>query len=207
MAELTELQMVAHYYVHYDMNTGKVKGFYDTNTSPTVPYPCLEVSYDVYDEAIRQRNEGKVLYVVNGRLEFRDSIYNTLDLVKRSKLNEINLKADEALSKVTSIYPQMEIVSWYKQEIEAAAYRKDPTTPTPMTDAISMYRGIDKEVLVTRILEKAELFAVVSGATFGRRQGLEDTLQRATTVDAVKAIVVDYSDISSQIPDNIWQYE
>lgn len=203
---MAELQGVIHYYIHYDLGTGKAKGFYDTLTSNTVPYPSLEVSYDVYDQAIRQQNKGKVVYVVSGRLEFRDTIYNTLDLAKRSKLNEINLKADEALSKVTSIYPVMEIVSWYKQEIEAMQYRKDPTYPTPMTDAIALYRGIDKEVLVDRIIEKAQLFARISGATFGRRQGLEDTLQKAKTIDNVKAITVDYTDISSQIPDNIWQY-
>ena len=206
MVDVTELEMVAHYYIHYDLNTGKVKGFYDTNTSPTVPYPSLEVSYDVYDDAVRKRNQGKIIYVVSGRLEFRDSVYNTLDLAKRSKLNEINLKADEALSKVTSIYPVMEIVSWYKQEIEAVNYRRDPTYPTPMTDAIALYRGIDKEILVDRIIEKANLFAQISGATFGRRQGLEDRLQKAKTVDDVKAITVDYSDISSQIPNDIWQY-
>lgn len=203
---MSDSQGVVHYYIHYDIGTGKVKGFYDTNISQTVPYPSLEVSYDVYDSAIRHQNNGKIIYVVSGRLEFRDTIYNTLDLAKRSKLNEINLKADEALSKVTSIYPTMEIVSWYKQEIEAMQYRKDPTYPTPMTDAIALYRGIDKEILVDRIIEKANLFAQISGATFGRRQGLEDTLQKAKTVDDVKAITVDYSDISSQIPDNIWQY-
>ena len=74
------------------------------------------------------------------------------------------------------------------------------------TDAIALYRGIDKEILVDRIIEKAKLFAQISGATFGRRQGLEDRLQKAKTVDDVKAITVDYSDISSQIPDDIWQY-
>ena len=203
---MADLLSGVHYYVHYDLGTGKVKGFYDTQTSPTVPYPSLEVSYDVYDGVVRQQNKGKVVYVVSGRLEFRDTIYNTLDLAKRSKLNEINLKADEALSKVTSIYPTMEIVSWYKQEIEAVNYRRDPTYPTPMTDAIALFRGIDKEVLVDRIIEKAQLFARISGATFGRRQGLEDRLQKAKTVDEVKAITVDYSDISSQIPDDIWQY-
>ena len=203
---MSDSQGVVHYYIHYDIGTGKVKRFYDTNTSPTVPYPSLEVSYDVYDTAIRQQNKGKVVYVVSGRLEFRDTIYNTLDLAKRSKLNEINLKADEALSKVTSIYPVMEIVSWYKQEIEAVNYRRDPTYPTPMTDAIALFRGVDKEILVDRIIEKANLFAQISGATFGRRQGLEDTLQKAKTIDNVKAITVDYTDISSQIPDNIWQY-
>lgn len=203
---MADLLSGVHYYIHYDIGTGKVKGFYDTNTSPTVPYPSLEVSYDVYDGAVRQQNKGKIVYVVSGRLEFRDTIYNTLDLAKRSKLNEINLKADEALSKVTSIYPTMEIVSWYKQEIEAVNYRRDQTYPTPMTDAIALFRGIDKEVLVDRIIEKAQLFARISGATFGRRQGLEDRLQKAKTVDEVKDITVDYSDISSQIPDDIWQY-
>lgn len=203
---MSDSQGVVHYYIHYDIGTGKVKGLYDTQTSPTVPYPSLEVSYDIYDHAVRQQNIGKIVYVVSGRLEFRDTIYNTLDLAKRSKLNEINLKADEALSKVTSIYPVMEIVSWYKQEIEAMQYRKDPTYPTPMIDAIALFRGIDKEVLVDRIIEKAQLFARISGATFGRRQGLEDTLQKAKTIDNVKAITVDYTDISSQIPDNIWQY-
>lgn len=203
---MADLLSAVHYYVHYDLGTGKVKGFYDTNISQTVPYPSLEVSYDVYDTAIRQQNKGKVVYVVSGRLEFRDTIYNTLDLAKRSKLNEINLKADEALSKVTSIYPVMEIVSWYKQEIEALHYRRDPNYPTPMTDAIALYRGIDKEILVDRIIEKAKLFAQISGATFGRRQGLEDRLQKAKTLDDVQAITVDYSDISSQIPDDIWQY-
>ena len=74
---MSDTQGVIHYYIHYDLGTGKVKGFYDTNTSASVPYPSLEVSYDVYDSAIRQQNKGKVVYVVSSRLEFRDTIYNT----------------------------------------------------------------------------------------------------------------------------------
>lgn len=199
-------EAVLHYYIHYDQGTGRAKGFYDTNTSVNIPYPSLGVSSDVYDSAVRARGEGKVVYVVSGRLEFRTTLYNTLELAKRSKLNEINLKADETLSPATSIYPTMEIVSWYKQELEASAYRKDPTVATPMSDAIALYRGIDKEILIDRIIEKANLFAVVSGATFGRRQYLEDRLQKAKTKDEVDAIIVDYADIAQMIPEDIWQY-
>ncbi len=113
----------------------------------------------------------------------------TLADAKNDKLKEINQWADAELRKVTSTYPQHEVVSWDKQETEARKFLADPNSHTPLLDQICQGRGIDKALLCQRIIEKANSYLSLTGSVVGRRQALEDQLDLAETVDQVNQII------------------
>ncbi|PPC95752.1 MAG: hypothetical protein CTY32_08630 [Methylotenera sp.] len=87
--------------------------------------------------------------------------------------------------------PSIERESWKKQETEARAYVADSAASTPLIDALAATRGVDKAELVSRIINKADLFATISGQLIGKRQALEDAvnaLPESATPEDIAAI-------------------
>ena len=118
----------------------------------------------------------------------------TLEEVKTAKLSEINAAADVAISALTATYPDREISTFDKQEVEARAYAADPTTAqTPLLSALSQARGIDLPDLVRRVIAKADAFAVASGSIIGQRQALEDRLDACATVEEIRALPASFA--------------
>ena len=113
--------------------------------------------------------------------------------LKATKLNEINALYQQAIATLTPTYPDDERLTFDKQEQEARAWLADNSTPTPFVDALSAGRQMDKAELVSRIIAKADAFAVASGSLTGQRQRYEDMLDVAETADAVASIVPQYS--------------
>ena len=110
-------------------------------------------------------------------------------------IDEVNIKVDVYLSSIdyfnslaadtyhtavkalTDGVPDAEIATWVKQESEANAYMLDNTVSTPFIDAMCAARGIPKDYLVTKILEKALSYAIAVGTLTGIRQKAEDALK------------------------------
>lgn len=113
--------------------------------------------------------------------------------IKSRKLAEINNAYQQAIATLTPTYPDDERLTFDKQEQEARAWLTDNSTPTPFIDALSAGRQMDKAELVSRIIAKADAFALASGSLTGQRQRYEDMLDVAETADAVAAIVPQYS--------------
>lgn len=113
--------------------------------------------------------------------------------LKARKLNEINATYQQAIATLTPTYPDDERLTFDKQEAEARAWLTNNTTPTPFVDALAAGRQMDKAELVSRIIAKADAFAVASGLLTGQRQRYEDMLDVAETAEAVNAIVPQYS--------------
>ena len=111
-----------------------------------------------------------------------------LEAARAEKLREINAAYEEALARVTADYPPSERLSFEKQEAEASAWTADGDAPTPFMDALAAGRGMDKATLARKILEKAALFAAVTGALTGQRQRFEDETASARTLEAVDAV-------------------
>lgn len=116
-----------------------------------------------------------------------------LSQLKIEKLNEINALYQQAIATLTPTYPDDERLTFDKQEQEARAWLTDNSTPTPFVDALAAGRQMDKAELVSRIIAKADAFALTSGSLTGQRQRYEDMLDVAETADAVAAIVPEYS--------------
>lgn len=116
-----------------------------------------------------------------------------LKSLKARKLTEINGSYQQAIATLTPTYPDDERLTFDKQEAEARAWLTDNTAPTPFVDALAAGRQMDKAELVSRIIAKADAFALASGSLTGQRQRYEDMLDVAETADAVAAIVPQYS--------------
>ncbi len=116
----------------------------------------------------------------------------TLDELKAAKLAEINAAYDCAVSALVADYPSNELLTFDKQEAEARAWTADQSADTPLVDALALGRGMDKAELVSRILAKADAFAVATGYLTGLRQKYEDRLGLAQSAEDVAAIVPEY---------------
>lgn len=113
--------------------------------------------------------------------------------LKDIKLNEINAAYQQAIATLTPTYPNDERLTFDKQEAEARAWLTDNSTSTPFIDALSSGRQMNKAELVSRIIAKADAFAIASGLLTGQRQRYEDMLDAAQDAEAVALIVPKYS--------------
>lgn len=113
--------------------------------------------------------------------------------LKAVKLAEINALYQQAIATLTPTYPDDERLTFDKQEQEARAWLADSSTSTPFVDALAAGRQMEKAELVSRIIAKANAFALASGSLTGQRQRYEDLVDAAKTTADVAAIVPKYS--------------
>ena len=57
-----------------------------------------------------------------------------------------------------------------------------------MLKQIALLRGVPFEILVQKVIEKSEMFAMVIGAIIGQRQQLEDRILTATKTEELETI-------------------
>lgn len=129
----------------------------------------------------------------DGAITFTPPKPPKLDELKAAKLNEINTTYQQAIATLTPTYPDDERLTFDKQEQEARSWLADNSTPTPFVDALAAGRQMEKAELVSRIIAKADAFAIASGSLTGQRQRYEDLLKDAQDAEAVAAIVPQYS--------------
>jgi len=107
---------------------------------------------------------------------------------KENLLNELANKADKLKSNLLIGYPQTEIESFYRQEKEALAWQANNKADTPMLKQIARIRNIPFEVLVQKVIEKSEQFALSVGVIIGQRQAFEDRLLAKNTLEELTAL-------------------
>lgn len=107
---------------------------------------------------------------------------------KEQLLSTLANKADALKSGLLVGYPQTEIESFYRQEKEALAWKIDAKTETPMLSMIAKMRGVPFEILVEKVIEKANQLALAIGVIIGQRQKFEDALIAATTPEQLDEI-------------------
>ena len=129
----------------------------------------------------------------DGTITFTPPPPEPLENVKARKLAEINTAYQQAIATLTPTYPDDERLTFDKQEQEARAWLADNSTPTLFVDALAVGRQMEKAELVSRIIAKADAFALASGSLTGQRQRYEDLLDAAETAEEVEAIVPEYS--------------
>ena len=72
-------------------------------------------------------------------------------------------------------YPQFERDSFAVQETEANAYIKDKEASTPFIDNLCLNRGIDKGIMVAKILANAEALKLATAPIIGQYQKIVST--------------------------------
>lgn len=122
---------------------------------------------------------------------FKVSNDKKTEFAKRKKENLLNIladKADKIKNDLLSGYPQTEIESFYRQEKEALAWQGNNKADTPMLKQIARIRNIPFDVLVQKVIEKSEQFALAVGVIIGQRQAFEDRLLATKTLEEVTAL-------------------
>ena len=122
---------------------------------------------------------------------FKVSDNKKTEFTKRKKenlLNELSDKADKIKNDLLAGYPQTEIESFYRQEKEALAWQTNNKADTPMLKQIARIRNIPFEVLVQKVIEKSEQFALAVGVIIGQRQAFEDRLLATNTLEEITAL-------------------
>ena len=107
---------------------------------------------------------------------------------KESLIAQLANKTDALKAGLLVGYSQTEIDSFYRQEKEALAWQADHNAETPMLKQIALLRGVPFEILVQKVIEKSEMFAMVIGAIIGQRQQLEDRILTATKPEELETI-------------------
>ncbi|WP_424765418.1 hypothetical protein [Necropsobacter rosorum] len=130
------------------------------------------------------------LHEWNGKGWIISAENKTALLVKKKDelIKQLAKKTDTLKSSLLVGYPQTEIDSFYRQESEALAWQADNNAATPMLKQIAANRGIDFEVLVTKVLDKSDQFAVAVGAIIGQRQKFEDWILAAENQETLEQI-------------------
>ena len=72
-------------------------------------------------------------------------------------------------------YPQFERDTFAVQETEANVYMKDKEAPTPFIDNLCSSRGIDKDIMVAKILANAEALKLATAPIIGQYQKIVST--------------------------------
>lgn len=87
-----------------------------------------------------------------------------------TQISAINEQCSALLASVKLGIPDGEVLSWTKQETEARA------GGGPLTTALAVARGIPLDILLEKIIQKADDYATFSGSVIGLRQSLEDRI-------------------------------
>lgn len=169
----------------------------------------IEVNQDEIDGISASITGGGEVWLENGAIKYSGkspSEYHVFDsksksfkvsdnkkteFTKRKKenlLNELSDKADKIKNDLLAGYPQTEIESFYRQEKEALAWQANNKADTPMLKQIARIRNIPFDVLVQKVIEKSEKFALAVGVIIGQRQAFEDRLLATETLEELTAL-------------------
>jgi len=119
--------------------------------------------------------------------------------IKPILLNKINNKYEEVLHKITKKYPQSEKMTWFQQYTEAVKYKEDNSNPTPMIDAIATNRGVDKDIIIDKIITKAKEYNTLIGTITGLRQQPEDFIDNIENTSDIDTFNTNFNLYSQKI--------
>lgn len=186
------------YFFDENINAFLVEGIHQ------IPDGVISVSDDEYEDLITKRSSGCVLYVKNGKVKAttpRPSEAHEWDgkawevplekftalLAERKKtlLQHIADKTDQFKAQYLQGYSQAEIDSFYRQEREARG-------ELPLMLLTELFEGRDDleniEQLKRKVIEKADLFAIIMGKIFAIKQNFEEHIEQAKNLDDLEKI-------------------
>ena len=189
------------YFFDNHINAFLVEGLHD------IPVDAIAVSDNEYGDLVAKRDIGCLLYVDDNQVKAtppqpspahewdgKDWVISSAKQTalfaeqKESLIAQLANKTDALKAGLLVGYPQTEIDSFYRQEKEALAWQADHNAETPMLKQIALLRGVPFEILVQKVIEKSEMFAMVIGAIIGQRQQLEDRILTATKPEELETI-------------------
>lgn len=140
-------------------------------------------------EAINQRGE-----TVEKSGDSFVFIPRAIELQKQSLLDDLNKAADKFVYDILLVeYPDFEVQTFEVQKQEALLWEADPNALTPNVDILAAARGINREVLLQKILDKVTQFTAVAMQVAGQRQKFEDQIKGASTQEELDAITFNFT--------------
>lgn len=121
-----------------------------------------------------------------------DEAATRLERIRERLLVANNQRFEAASVALLEGYPPSEVNTWNIQRQEALAWEVDNTVSTPWLDSVASARGIGREDLLSRTLQKVKLFSIASAALVGRRQSIEDRLLSAKKPEDLHAVSITY---------------
>lgn len=117
--------------------------------------------------------------------------------LKIQKLAELAKNADNLVNRHAGVdvIPQAELQTWVLQSAEAMQWKKDPTSSTPILEAIAKIRGVNLNELREKAYQKAYAYQQLVTYVVGMRQAIEDQIVAVNTEESLAAI-----NINIQLP-------
>ena len=108
-------------YAHYDINTGKLLGFYDDTIHKKIPIPNIQITEEQWQEAIS--NNYNYVDADTKTLSYKD--FRTPEQILQDKWNRIRAKRNQLLQE-TDIYMLVDKFETLtaEQQAELKAYRQ-----------------------------------------------------------------------------------
>lgn len=186
------------YFFDNHINAFLVEGLHD------IPVDAIAVSDNEYGDLVAKRDIGCLLYVDDNQVKAtppqpspahewdgKDWVISpakqTALLAERKTqlLNVIANKTDNFKTQYLIGYSQAEIDSFYRQEREAR--NELPTMLlTEIFEGRDDLNSIDE--LKKKVIEKADLFAIIMGKLFAIKQGFEKHIDKSETIEELDKI-------------------
>ncbi len=152
--------------VNYIEETGKILGFYDDEIHKSIPKINITITEDEWKKAINM----KANHIEVNTKTFSLKDFRTPDELEIDELENIKNKTQVQIETLTKDYPSFEKDTFWIQELEAKEYKKDLNADTQFIDALCESRGIEKGVMVDKILSNAAALKVATAKIVGSYQ-------------------------------------
>lgn len=165
---------------------GLPTAFYSDDVHSDIPKEAIEITDEQWLECIN--NQGRRAFVDGGLVEY---IYvPTLAESKTTKLAQIKAQYESAIKEMVGDIDNTEMASWTKQEAEARAWMADNNAVTTIVDNLLIGRnmGESKAEIATKIITKADGYAVAYAQVLGMYHAKQKALEACTTVEEVIAL-------------------
>lgn len=186
------------------------QGFYIDGLHKNIPKTAVEINAETYQSLIAGQESGKQIVTDKNGLpvliEIKPSEAHELNLDtliweipqekltallkhrKSSLMTAIANKTDNFKAQYLQGYSQAEIDSFYRQEREAR-------NELPLMLLTEIFEGRDDlksiDELKKKVIEKADLFAIIMGKLFAIKQGFETHIEKAQTMEDLDKIEED----------------
>ena len=190
----------------YNIKTGTFEPIYDALDSEQLPPDCYVVTEEQINMISASLTGGGVVWVANGVIQCSGSspsAYHIFDLNaqkwvispakqtalladrKTQLLNVIANKTDNFKAQYLIGYSQAEIDSFYRQEREA----RNELPIMLLTEIFEERDDLSSiEELKKKVIEKADLFAIIMGKLIVIKQGFEKRIDQAETIEELDKI-------------------
>jgi hypothetical protein len=129
----------------------------------------------------------------NAPAPMANEVEPTLEQARTVAATRLNAAVDREMVPLLMRYPMLEVASWPPQLAAAQAWLADPSTPTPMIDA--MLAGRDKAELCEAIVAHGEAYAVRTGQVLGWRYQCSAWIDACEDVEALTNWPPTYPDV------------